>query len=646
MAQTISFQNFKPFGTKQTFTKKHITLVYGPNSGGKSSFIEALLYFENIKSLEQFELYDTHKLNITNKYFAGDKINIDDFSSIVFQKDKSKKITFYQKFTSKKHFEKYIPFFDDALEISKEIDIDYFLQKDLLTKEDKAKLYNVVKKYSSIQIIVLNYITKNDKKILQAIRLHLKLIKYIITIKTLEVRFAIALDNQNKPYLEVEIYINDTLLAIKNYKTGDIKLSNHPLIETSKEFDDIDNYHFNDKNELYWKSILKLPLELIKKQETSIATIFITGIFDSYFSQGHEVLLQYIGSLRVVPQKQNLYNRFTQKTINYTSSIRKIFRLKKQNIILPLRDSALNIIQKLQQTDKRLDKYSRRSKALLYLLKTSLKKGILHIVRLILCMFCTILKIVLLTYLRIIASIITFIWFFLLDFIQKIVFDLLKYIIFKYQNSIVGGMTSKKMWSDFVVSKDIQKEIDEWLSNSKMKTSYKVHVENIKPKFYEKIFGIKERYRLGFLDKNTNTIVYPNEMGTGISQVLPILISAKMRENTNIYISQPELHLHPALQSEVADEFIKSINKNKNEFVLETHSEHLLLRLMKRMKQTYEGTLEDENLKLTPDDVTLLYVDNNGESSYILELELDEDGSLLDPWPGGFFEEGFKERFF
>jgi AAA15 family ATPase/GTPase len=641
MAQTISFQNFKPFGTKQTFTKKPITLVYGPNSGGKSSFIEALLYFENIKSSEQFELKDTHKLNITNKYFAGDKINIDDFSSIVFQKDKSKKITFYQKFTSKKHFEKYIPFFDGALKISKEIDIDYFLQKDLLTEEDKAELYDLAKKY-----IKFSEIYKYQKVILNFIKWYLKLIKYISNIKTLEVRFIIASDNQNKPYLEVEIYINDTLLATKNYKTGDIKLSNHPLIETSKEFDDIDNYHFNDTNELYWKSILKLPLELIKKQETSIATIFITDIFDSYFSQGHEVLLQYIGSLRVVPQKQNLYNRFTQKTINYTSSIRKIFRLKKQNIILPLYYSALNIIQKLQQTNKRLDKYSRRSKALLYLLKTSLKKGILHIVRLILCMFCTILKIVLLTYLRIIAWIITFIWLFLLDFVQKIVFDLLKYIIFKSQNSIVGGMTSKKMWSDFVVSKDIQKEIDEWLSNSKMKTSYKVHVENIKPKFYEKIFGIKERYRLGFLDKNTNTIVYPNEMGTGISQVLPILISAKMRENTNIYISQPELHLHPALQSEVADEFIKSINKNKNEFVLETHSEHLLLRLMKRMKQTYEGTLEDENLKLTPDDVALLYVDNNGESSYILELELDEDGTLLDPWPGGFFEEGFKERFF
>ena len=62
--------------------------------------------------------------------------------------------------------------------------------------------------------------------------------------------------------------------------------------------------------------------------------------------------------------------------------------------------------------------------------------------------------------------------------------------------------------------------------------------------------------------------------------------------------------------------------------------------------QTAEGALEDESLRLTPDDVALLYVDNDGENTYILELELDEDGTLLDPWPGGFFEEGFNERFF
>jgi hypothetical protein len=64
------------------------------------------------------------------------------------------------------------------------------------------------------------------------------------------------------------------------------------------------------------------------------------------------------------------------------------------------------------------------------------------------------------------------------------------------------------------------------------------------------------------------------------------------------------------------------------------------------MRQTADGELnERDSLYLTPDDVCLLYVDHNGTHTCVRELELDKDGSLLDPWPNGFFEEGFNERF-
>jgi predicted ATPase len=96
---------------------------------------------------------------------------------------------------------------------------------------------------------------------------------------------------------------------------------------------------------------------------------------------------------------------------------------------------------------------------------------------------------------------------------------------------------------------------------------------------------------------------------------------------------------------ELADEFIRSVKENDNEFLIETHSEHLLLRIMKRMRQTAEGKIEDESLKLTPDDVCLLYVDNDEESTNLQELRLSVKGTLLDHWPHGFFEEGYKERF-
>lgn len=194
-----------------------------------------------------------------------------------------------------------------------------------------------------------------------------------------------------------------------------------------------------------------------------------------------------------------------------------------------------------------------------------------------------------------------------------------------------GHLSSKRMWRDFFENNDIRTNVNKWLSNSKNNLHYLLDVDSNELIILDEISGIR---------------VHPRDIGLGVSQVLPVLHASYGSRDSKIFIEQPELHLHPRLQSELADVFIKSMHENTNKFMIETHSEHLLLRMMKRMKQTSEETIEDENLKLTPDDVCLLYVDNDGENTYILELELDVDGSLLDPWPGGFFEEGFQERFF
>ena len=63
------------------------------------------------------------------------------------------------------------------------------------------------------------------------------------------------------------------------------------------------------------------------------------------------------------------------------------------------------------------------------------------------------------------------------------------------------------------------------------------------------------------------------------------------------------------------------------------------------IKRKFCHEIEGDELYLNPNDVCLLYVDNNGSFTYLNELELNEDGSLLDPWPNGFFEEGLNERF-
>ena len=195
-----------------------------------------------------------------------------------------------------------------------------------------------------------------------------------------------------------------------------------------------------------------------------------------------------------------------------------------------------------------------------------------------------------------------------------------------------------KQYKSWQADKDIIDKMSEYLNNGLIAVS----------SFIENKLGLASYFRkqLIFKDISKDTDVTPRDMGLGISQALPILISTLSSKNTNIYLEQPELHLHPAVQMELVDELIRSYHENNNFFMLESHSEHMLLRIMKRMRHTAENKDgRDKSLDLTPDDVCLLYVDNNGKTTYIKELELDNDGTLLDPWPNGFFEEGHNERF-
>ena len=148
------------------------------------------------------------------------------------------------------------------------------------------------------------------------------------------------------------------------------------------------------------------------------------------------------------------------------------------------------------------------------------------------------------------------------------------------------------------------------------------------------------------IDRRSNTVVSHRDVGIGVSQVLPILVGAYASRNQIVAIEQPEIHLHPALQADLGDVFIQSaLGLGRNTFLIETHSEHLLLRVMRRMRETSNDELPEGVPPITPKDVCVLFVQPKGTSSAVRHLELDEEGQLLDAWPGGFFEEGYRERF-
>lgn len=150
---------------------------------------------------------------------------------------------------------------------------------------------------------------------------------------------------------------------------------------------------------------------------------------------------------------------------------------------------------------------------------------------------------------------------------------------------------------------------------------------------------------LTLVDLRTNTRVTHRDVGIGISQVLPVLVMAYGSREKVLAMEQPEIHLHPALQAELADVFIESaLGERKNTFLLETHSEHLILRIMRRIRESSQHS-NTGRPRISPDDVSILYVEPIDGRSVVREMPLNEAGELIKAWPGGFFEEGIREQF-
>ena len=170
--------------------------------------------------------------------------------------------------------------------------------------------------------------------------------------------------------------------------------------------------------------------------------------------------------------------------------------------------------------------------------------------------------------------------------------------------------------------------------------------DRFRKKVLDPIDSLKRDPALQLRDENQDVDVDPMDIGVGVSQVIPVVVGAMDDECTIFAVEQPELHIHPAVQTNLADIFIREQlehRRKKRIFLLETHSEHLILRIMRRMRQTVEGSLPDGFPRVVPDDVAVLYVETHNSRLLVREMPLNERGELVKAWPGGFFEEGLRE---
>lgn len=166
------------------------------------------------------------------------------------------------------------------------------------------------------------------------------------------------------------------------------------------------------------------------------------------------------------------------------------------------------------------------------------------------------------------------------------------------------------------------------------------------PEFKKMTESSVERIEIRLRHEKANAWVSLQDVGVGTSQSLPVILEAYGQSNQLIAIEQPELHLHPRLQAELGDVFIESaLGENKNTFLLETHSEHLILRILRRIRETSRGKLRDGGIPIRPEDVAILFVEPGESGSVVREIEIDDQGRILSDWPNGFFEERLEELF-
>lgn len=120
-------------------------------------------------------------------------------------------------------------------------------------------------------------------------------------------------------------------------------------------------------------------------------------------------------------------------------------------------------------------------------------------------------------------------------------------------------------------------------------------------------------------------------VGVGVSQVLPILVMCLLAEaDSTLVFEQPELHLHPKVQTLLGDFFLSMALCNK-QCIVETHSEYLIDRLRFRIAAAPGRDLLTDRAKI-------YFVEKPGAASTFRDVKINEYGAILD-WPDGFFDQ-------
>lgn len=175
---------------------------------------------------------------------------------------------------------------------------------------------------------------------------------------------------------------------------------------------------------------------------------------------------------------------------------------------------------------------------------------------------------------------------------------------------------------------DLLKNTNEWLKT--LDIGYEIKLHRLGRDRSSDLFEL----RLMDTRRKSPVEVGLSDVGFGISQILPFVVQSLAASDQIISVEQPEVHIHPKLQADLGDLLIEAIKEpRRNQFIIETHSEHLALRLQRRVREK----------KISPDQISIVYVSRGPNGATVQPLRLDEEGDFMDDFPGGFFPERLRE---
>jgi predicted ATPase len=189
--------------------------------------------------------------------------------------------------------------------------------------------------------------------------------------------------------------------------------------------------------------------------------------------------------------------------------------------------------------------------------------------------------------------------------------------------ALLAATDRKLNWKRQTPLQDFQVVVATWLARMGLVESFAV----------DEIAPDRSEYEVLVRTSETAEEVKLTDVGFGVSQALPVIVQCfYATPNSTVLVEQPEIHLHPSVQSSLADLFVAAISAREDgaprgvQLIVESHSEHLLRRLQRLIAEE----------KVSKNDVAIYFCYPGPNGSDVDLLELNEYGDIIN-WPPDFF---------